>query len=453
MSGAAAAMWTANGVAVCNAAADQLTPSIVADPTGAAIISWSDLRTTANGADIYAQRLTLAAGAASWTANGSLACDTTGDQVTPVVISDGQGGAGLVWRDFRGGAVADLYAQRLDTLGAVPALCTGMVTLAESIPVTATNTNSYFQFTQDEYFWMGIGIRPATGTDWDLEMYTPYTFAQAASPVCFLGPIGASYQSSGVDFIVGDFNPGFTDIPVGGFIPGIRAARYSGSGTGTVEFDGAANTATTDCSGGNCGATSINNWSQVLDVWDVRLFANQVYTFDFTKTGADIHFLLFKPPSGGGTYIVPRSAREFDVTTRFTQYTPTFTGWYGIVLTNEDGVAGTYQVKTTTGILTTDVGDGGAQATGLHGVVPNPARGAVRFQFALERPAEVSLRVVDMAGRVVGEVPAKTWGAGAWSVLWDGHKKSGEQVAAGVYFVEMLVNGQRVGQSRMALLR
>jgi len=58
-----------------------------------------------------------------------------------------------------------------------------------------------------------------------------------------------------------------------------------------------------------------------------------------------------------------------------------------------------------------------------------------------------------MAGRHVGDVPSQHWGAGVWSVMWDGQAASGERLAAGVYFVEMFVNGQRVGRSRLALLR
>ena len=454
VSGAGAAMWTANGVAACNAAADQTTPSIAADPMGAAIIAWSDRRTGANGADIYAQRLTLAAGAVSWLANGTVACDTLGDQAAPSVISDGQGGASMAWRDFRGGAVADLYAQRVDNTGMVPAQCASTTALSENAVATATNAYTYYTLNQQAFFWAGVGVRPAAGTDWDLEVYEPYTFGQSAYPICFLNPFAGSFNSSGVDFVIGDFNPGYTPIPPGGMIPGVRVSRYSGAGNGSVEWDGAENTMSKDCQGGNCGASSSNNWSGVLDIWDVFLFANTDYTFDFTKTGtADIKFLLFKPPVPAGPYLVPRSAREFETNRRYTVYRSTVTGWHGVVLVNDNGTTGTYSVKATTGILTTGVGDGVELATGLRGIVPNPARGAVRFQFALKQPGDVSLRVIDMAGRRVGEVPTQHWGAGAWSVVWNGKNPSGESLAAGVYFVEMLVNGQRVGQSRVALIR
>ena len=456
VSSAGAAMWTANGVAVCNATADQLTPSIVADPNGAAIIAWSDLRTVANGADIYAQRLTLAAGAPSWAANGIATCDTTGDQTAPAVISDGQGGASLAWRDFRGGSVADLYAQRVDTTGAIPAQCSSTTALLESAVATATNPYTYYTLTQDSFYWAGVGVRSAAGSDWDMEVYEPYTFGMAAYPLCFLNPFAASYSSSTVDFVVGDFNPGYTPIPAGGAIPGVRVSRYSGAGNGSVEWDGAEQVMTKDCGGGNCGASSGNNWAGVLDVYDIYLFANTDYTFDFTKTGsADIRFMLFEPPSTPSSYLVPRSARAFETNgaRRYNVFHCNTQGWHGAVFVNENGLTGTYTAKCTTGILTTDVGGGVELATGLRGVVPNPARGAVRFQFALKQPGDVSLRVLDMAGRRVGEVPSQHWAAGVWSVAWNGKNPSGQSLAAGVYFVEMLVNGQRVGQSRMALIR
>ena len=453
VSGAGAPLWTANGVVACNATGDQLTPCVAADPTGGAVIAWSDRRAPANGADIYVQRLTLAAGAVSWTANGTVTCDTTGDQLVPGVISDGQGGASVAWRDFRGGAVADLYAQRLDILGAIPAQCAAETALTENAVATASVVNSYYSLLQTSFFWAGVGVRPTAGTDWDLEVYEPYTFGFSAYPICYSNAFAGSYQSSGVDLVIADFNPGYTPIPGEGWKPGVRVTRYSGSTNAAVEWDGAENTMDKDCSGGNCGATSGNNWADVLDVWDVYLFANQTYTFDFTQTGsADIRFLLYRPPAGG-EYVVSRGAREFETNTRYTVYNSTFQGWYGVVLTNENGLTGTYQLKVTTGTPTTDVGDGVAFVTGLRGVVPNPARGAVRFQFALKEPGNVSMRVIDMAGRRVGEVPGQHWDAGVWSILWDGRSSSGNALAAGVYFVEMMVNGQRVGRSRLALLR
>jgi hypothetical protein len=122
------ALWTANGVALCTAAADQFNPKIVPDGAGGAIVTWQDHRGGAT-ADIYAQRIN-AAGAAQWAGDGVVLCTAAGDQSEPTIIPDGAGGAIVAWYDYRGGPTADIYAQGISAAGATQwtgdgvALCT-----------------------------------------------------------------------------------------------------------------------------------------------------------------------------------------------------------------------------------------------------------------------------------------------------------------------------------------
>lgn len=105
--------WTTNGVAVCNATGAQLSPSIAADGAGGAVIAWQDQRSTIN--DIYAQRLS-STGTALWTANGVVVCNYSTDQTAPVIASDGSGGAIVAWQDMRSG-VFGVYTQRIGAAG------------------------------------------------------------------------------------------------------------------------------------------------------------------------------------------------------------------------------------------------------------------------------------------------------------------------------------------------
>ena len=122
------ARWTANGVAVCAAGNEQYYPAITADGAGGAIITWWDYRNGANF-DVYAQKID-AAGAVQWTANGVALCTAASDQSSQQLVSDGAGGAIITWRDQRGGANTDVYAQRINSAGAAQwtadgvALCT-----------------------------------------------------------------------------------------------------------------------------------------------------------------------------------------------------------------------------------------------------------------------------------------------------------------------------------------
>jgi hypothetical protein len=110
------AAWTPDGVAVATIDGDQFHPAIVHDGTGGAIIVWRDDRS--GGVAIYAQRLD-ADGNPMWTGNGILVCTVTWVSVYPVAVSDGLGGAYIIWSDSRGGGNPNdhLYAQRIGADG------------------------------------------------------------------------------------------------------------------------------------------------------------------------------------------------------------------------------------------------------------------------------------------------------------------------------------------------
>ena len=107
--------WVSDGLVVCNATGNQTFPGITTDGSDGAIISWQDARNGAAALDIYAQRMT-GAGAAQWTGNGVAVCSALTNQDHPVLTSDGSGGAIIVWNDARNGN-PDIFAQRLNASG------------------------------------------------------------------------------------------------------------------------------------------------------------------------------------------------------------------------------------------------------------------------------------------------------------------------------------------------
>lgn len=107
------ALWAVDGVPVCTAANVQDDAALVSDGQGGAWIVWQDAR--AGGSDywdVYAQRVD-ADGVLSWTGTGLPVCTATGDQRWPGIVADGNGGAIVAWSDYRSGADCDIYAQRL----------------------------------------------------------------------------------------------------------------------------------------------------------------------------------------------------------------------------------------------------------------------------------------------------------------------------------------------------
>lgn len=107
------AQWAINGVMLCNAA-NCVSPRIVTDNAGGAIIAWHDFRVL--NADIYTQRVN-ASGVPQWPVNGVALCTESHDQTNPSIASDGAGGAILAWLEYRSLTSIDIYSQRVNAAG------------------------------------------------------------------------------------------------------------------------------------------------------------------------------------------------------------------------------------------------------------------------------------------------------------------------------------------------
>src|SRR5689334_351915 len=93
----AVAQWQKNGVPATVAVnADQVAPAACGDGQGGLIVTWVDTR---NGnSDVYAQHFD-AAGNRLWGDSALPVCTDASAQYSPAIVSDGKGGAIVVWRD------------------------------------------------------------------------------------------------------------------------------------------------------------------------------------------------------------------------------------------------------------------------------------------------------------------------------------------------------------------
>ena len=102
---------------ISNASGDQTSPISISDGSGGVIFVWKDTRNGNN--DIYAQRVN-SNGDVQWTANGVAIVTNSSSQILPAIATDGAGGAIIVWTDFRNHATnGDLYAQWINSSGSV----------------------------------------------------------------------------------------------------------------------------------------------------------------------------------------------------------------------------------------------------------------------------------------------------------------------------------------------
>ena len=91
--------------------------------------------------------------------------------------------------------------------------------------------------------------------------------------------------------------------------------------------------------------------------------------------------------------------------------------------------------------------------TALHANVPNPFNPTTAIAFDLARDGQVSLRVYDVAGRVVRTLVESRLRAGSGqSAKWDGLDATGNPVASGVYFYR-LVTADHDETRKMVLMK
>jgi hypothetical protein len=115
--GGVSAGWPPIGLSVCGAAGDQYGPRATSDGAGGAIVAWEDLRS--GRPRIFAQRVTAAGAIASgWPPDGLVIGSGSADQLSPAIIGDGIGGALLAWQEFQSG-VFQVRVVRLTGSGAI----------------------------------------------------------------------------------------------------------------------------------------------------------------------------------------------------------------------------------------------------------------------------------------------------------------------------------------------
>jgi hypothetical protein len=88
----------------------------------------------------------------------------------------------------------------------------------------------------------------------------------------------------------------------------------------------------------------------------------------------------------------------------------------------------------------------------LKQISPNPFEATTSIAFDLPTPAQISLKILDVEGRLVRTVGQGLWPAGSHSVTWSGLGENGSPVGAGVYFVRMETAGFKAAK-KVLLMR
>ena len=287
--------------------------------------------------------------------------------------------------------------------------------------------------------WGVAGVRgePGSSFNWDV---APGLRAQNGTPMACTDSVLAMQSSGlGVRFVAGDFRSNaLRTYTVHASLEG----QPKTISQGWMEWEDGADSLVVNAAPTAASPPDHN----VLDAWSVRLIKGGTYTFHLVPNGgttASYSIGLVANPSPGSAYWATR-ADAVDLGT-LGAITAGATGLYGVVVVNDNGGSGGYTISVTSDLLAVD-GPPTVAASRIRAVTPNPGFGAMRIEYELAHGASVRLRVSDVAGRNVAEIPARA-AAGRHVAEWRGPG------GPGVYGITLWVDGRIVDRATAVRLR
>lgn len=253
---------------------------------------YSDLATLPNqGEDLYAGDAYEITWDYDYLASSWVRLSYSVDAGTPwtIITSNTPNDGSYIWRLSAGVPASTLGRIRVEVLDASGVEASdgsygnfdfhsggSLYNLAEDSYVSTSTDPDFFQFTNTAGYWNVVGVRPNISIDdWDISLYDDANFTTYLA--------GSSYSGSTVDFVVVDGNHSPTAAR------GIKANRYSGTGSGRIEWEGGADIVMVN--------SPINEtWTtgDVVEMWDAYLAPGYYKCTMLINSGtADMGMALF----------------------------------------------------------------------------------------------------------------------------------------------------------------
>ncbi|MCC6349546.1 MAG: T9SS type A sorting domain-containing protein [Candidatus Eisenbacteria bacterium] len=446
-SGAVDPAWPADGRALCTATSDQASPMIASDGAGGAIVTWYDSR--GGNSDIYAQHV-LGSGVAdpAWPGDGQAVCTTTNDQYSPKIVADGAGGAIVTWQDKRGGTNYDIYAQRIGRHGYLGTPEPEMVAVGD----VANDQGGQVKVSWNAS-WLDLASNPELDA-YDVLRSVPTSFAaQAAARGLRVRALtsGSAPPEPG-DLVALPMNGTtyyweyLTEITPRHYLAGYSYVAatlgdsIAGSNPGTAFMVVARNSA-------------ITMWWPSLpmsgySVDNLAPVAPAPFTGEYAGGATNLHWRPnaeadlagYRLYRGTSAAFVPDGA-SLVAALADTGYADAGAAGRWYKLTAVDVHGNESPVATLSPSGTLAVDGSGAAALAFAPPSPNPANARTVLRYTLPAAGAVKLAIYDAAGRQVRVLAAGPREAGEHAEAWDLRDEGGRAVRAGLYFARFEAAG------------
>jgi hypothetical protein len=304
--------------------------------------------------------------------------------------------------------------------------------------ITYTTTgNNYYRFNQTSGYWAGIGVRSASGDDWDIALTdnnhsTYYAYS--------------TFGGSTVDYVLGNWNSAAT-----GWY-GVIVYPYSVTTSARVEYENGADTWTANSSGSITWPTN-----DVIEVWDSYMSAGYGYRVSLSSvpSNMDVGVAIHGPGNNfQGRYDALVLSDNAGLGGSESVYlTAATTGWHAIVVWSNNGNSGTISTYTITGVAGEPPSKITPTVFSLDQNRPNPISNKTTIiSYALPKETKTELTVYNLSGQLVKTLVKYTQPAGYHNVEWNCRDEQGNKVASGVYLYR-LVAGDFVATKKLVVIR
>ena len=77
---------------------------------------------------------------------------------------------------------------------------------------------------------------------------------------------------------------------------------------------------------------------------------------------------------------------------------------------------------------------------------PNPVKEAASIEFGVDRLTPVTLSIYTIAGRYLRSLVRGSTSTGVHQVVWDGRDDQGQEVATGIYVIQLRTGSRQINQ-------
>jgi hypothetical protein len=215
-------------------------------------------------------------------------------------------------------------------------VCLPPVALSSGVLQGVYGQRAHKSVNQSQPYFTAVGVRGDDPTDdWELRMYA--SPGGASWPACATNMLAASVFADGlVEFIVGDFNGGSN--VAGTYYPQPALRGVVGQNAAQVEWDNGADQLAVNA----LPISRTTGPNDILECWDVFLPGPRDYSLVLEHDGpAALRAFVFRNP--GAAYWVGRDGAHASGSESFAFNAPAG-DWYGVVVVNDNGQAGTYRL-------------------------------------------------------------------------------------------------------------